>query len=57
MLTRIGVPAEALSLIMGIDSLMGMFRTAVNSTGDVAVALIVAKTEKMLNIEKYNQIE
>ncbi|MGN9154444.1 cation:dicarboxylate symporter family transporter [Bariatricus sp. HCP3S3_E12] len=46
MLTQIGVPAEALSLIMGIDSLMGMFRTAVNSTGDVAVALIVAKTEK-----------
>ena len=57
MLTQIGVPAEALSLIMGIDSLMGMFRTAVNSTGDVAGALIVAKTEKMLNIEKYNQIE
>ena len=52
--TQIGVPAEALSLVMGIDSLLGMFRTAVNSTGDVAVSLIVAKSEKLLDTEKYN---
>lgn len=53
LLVQLGVPAEALSLIMGIDSLMGMFRTAVNSTGDVAVSLIVAKTEKLLDTEQY----
>ena len=53
LLVQLGVPAEALSLIMGIDSLMGMFRTAVNSTGDVAVSLIVAKTEKLLDTKKY----
>ena len=53
LLVQLGVPAEALSLIMGIDSLMGMFRTAVNSTGDVAVSLIVAKTEKLLDMKKY----
>ncbi|MCD8104627.1 MAG: dicarboxylate/amino acid:cation symporter [Lachnospiraceae bacterium] len=53
LLVQIGVPAEALSLIMGIDSILGMFRVAVNSTGDVAVSLIVAKTEKMLDIDKY----
>ena len=54
LLTQIGVPAEALSLVMGIDSLLGMFRTAVNSAGDVAVSLIVAKSEKLLDVEKYN---
>lgn len=53
LLVQLGVPAEALSLIMGIDSLMGMFRTAVNSTGDVAVSLIVAKTEKLLDTKQY----
>ena len=54
LLTQIGVPAEALSLVMGIDSLLGMFRTAVNSAGDVAVSLIVAKSERLLDTEKYN---
>ena len=54
LLTQIGVPAEALSLVMGIDSLLGMFRTAVNSAGDVAVSLIVAKSENLLDTEKYN---
>ena len=53
LLVQLGVPAEALSLVMGIDSLLGMFRTAVNSTGDVAVSLIVARTENLLDIEKY----
>ena len=53
LLVQLGVPAEALSLVMGIDSLLGMLRTAVNSTGDVAVSLIVAKTENLLDCEKY----
>lgn len=56
LLVQLGVPAEALSLIMGIDSLLGMFRTAVNSTGDVAVSLIVAKTENLLDQEKYKSM-
>lgn len=53
LLVQLGVPAEALSLIMGIDSLLGMCRTAVNSTGDVAVSLIVAKTENLFDKKKY----
>jgi Na+/H+-dicarboxylate symporter len=55
LLTQLSVPAEALSLVMGIDSLMGMFRVAVNSTGDVAVSLIVAKTEGLLDKEQYRK--
>lgn len=53
LLVQLGVPTEALSLIMGIDSLLGMFRTAVNSAGDVAVSLIVAKTENLLDTAQY----
>jgi Na+/H+-dicarboxylate symporter len=55
LLVQLGVPAEAISLIMGIDSILGMFRVAVNSTGDVAVSLIVAKTEHLLDLETYHQ--
>ena len=53
LLTQIGVPMEALALMIGIDSLMGMFRTTTNVTGDVATTLIVAKTENMLDMDKY----
>ncbi len=38
---------------MGVDSLLDMFRTVSNTTGDMAVTLIVAKLEKLLDIEKY----
>jgi Na+/H+-dicarboxylate symporter len=55
LLTQLGIPAEALSLVMGIDSILGMFRVVVNSTGDVAVSLIVAKSERLLDREKYQQ--
>ena len=53
LLTQIGVPMEALALMIGIDSLMGMFRTTTNVTGDVAVTLIVSKTENMIDTEKF----
>lgn len=39
--------------MIGVYSLLGMMRTAVNSTGDVAASLITAKTEKLLDIDKY----
>ncbi len=55
LLAQIGVPVEAVSLIMGIDPILSMFRSAINTTGDVAVSLIVAKTEQLLDLEKYNQ--
>ena len=54
LIAQMGVPAEAVSIIMGIDSLLGMCRAVVNSTGDVAVSLIVAKTEGLLDTQKYN---
>ncbi|WP_026666297.1 dicarboxylate/amino acid:cation symporter [Butyrivibrio sp. FC2001] len=53
LLDMIGVPMEAIGLIIGVDSLLDMFRTVSNTTGDIAVTLIVAKMEKLLDIDVY----
>lgn len=45
-LEQAGLPVEGIALIMGVDRLLDMVRTAVNVTGDVAVSVIVAKSEK-----------
>jgi Na+/H+-dicarboxylate symporter len=44
-LTTAGIPPEGLALILGVDRLLDMFRTAVNVTGDLAVTAVVAVTE------------
>ena len=45
-LTSVGIPAESLALIIGIDRPLDMLRTSVNVTGDVTVAAIVDKAKK-----------
>lgn len=40
-LTSVGIPAEGLALILGIDRPLDMLRTAVNVTGDATVASMV----------------
>ncbi|MCR5733319.1 MAG: dicarboxylate/amino acid:cation symporter [Lachnospiraceae bacterium] len=57
LLYQIGVPIEAIGLIMGVDSLLDMFRTVSNTTGDMAVTAIVAKSEKLIDLKKYNDAE
>jgi proton glutamate symport protein len=44
-LNSVGIPVEGLALILGVDRPLDMLRTAVNVTGDVAVATMVAKSE------------
>ena len=39
----VGLPLEGIALIMGIDRILDMLRTAVNITGDAVVTTIVAK--------------
>lgn len=53
-LTQVGLPVEGIGLIIGIDRLLDMVRTAVNVTGDSAVSCIVAKGEGELDQEVYN---
>ncbi|MFO1138944.1 MAG: dicarboxylate/amino acid:cation symporter [Paracoccus sp. (in: a-proteobacteria)] len=56
-LTQVGLPIEGIALILGVDRLMDMIRTAVNITGDAVVSVIVAKSEGKLDIGIYNDPE
>lgn len=47
---QVGLPLEGIALIMGIDRLLDMLRTAVNVTGDTVVAAIVARSENEFSI-------
>ena len=51
----IGVPVEALGLIIGIYPFFDMFSTMSNTTGDVAAALVVAKRENLVDMEVFNR--
>lgn len=42
-LSSVGIPAEGLALILGIDRPLDMLRTSVNVTGDATVAALVEK--------------
>lgn len=53
-LTQVGIPVEGIGIILGIDRLLDMTRTAVNVTGDCAVTCIVAKSEGKLDIDVFN---
>ena len=44
-LTSAGIPTVGLALILGVDRILDMFRTAVNVTGDLAVTTVMAKGE------------
>ncbi|HAK58380.1 MAG TPA: hypothetical protein DCP06_05315 [Lachnospiraceae bacterium] len=51
---QIGVPAEAISLILGLYPIVSMMQTCANVTGDAVVTTVVAKHEKLLDSEKFN---
>jgi len=52
--SQVGLPMEGIGLILGVDRLLDMIRTAVNVSGDAVVSVIVAKSEKKLDIDVYN---
>jgi Na+/H+-dicarboxylate symporter len=54
--TQVGLPVEGIGLILGVDRLLDMVRTAVNVSGDAAVSVIVAKSEGKLNQDIYNDM-
>lgn len=54
-LTSVGLPTEGIALIMGIDRILDMLRTAVNITGDAVCTTIVAKQEEAFDIEVFNK--
>lgn len=52
-LSQVGLPLEGIALILGVDRLMDMIRTAVNISGDAVVTTIVAKTEGQIDMAAY----
>lgn len=53
-LKSLNVPVEAIGLIIAITPLLDMFDTMNNTTGDLAAALIVAKSENLLDKAVYD---
>jgi Na+/H+-dicarboxylate symporter len=47
-LEAIGVPSAGIALILGIDRILDMLRTATNVSGDATVAVVVAASEGQL---------
>ncbi len=52
--TQVGLPIEGIGLILGVDRLLDMIRTAVNVSGDAVVSVIVAKSESKMDITVFN---
>ena len=53
-LSSVGIPAEGLALIMGVERPLDMIRTVANVTGDSAIASIVASTENEVGVEDFD---
>jgi Na+/H+-dicarboxylate symporter len=53
-LQQAGLPVEGVALIIGVDRLLDMIRTAVNVTGDAMVSTVVAYREGQLDEAIYN---
>lgn len=52
-LVQVGLPVEGIAIIIGIDRILDMLRTAINITGDAVCTLIVAKSEGELDESIY----
>lgn len=53
-LQQVGLPVEGIALIIGVDRLLDMTRTAVNITGDCMVTTIIGKSENQLDETVFN---
>jgi len=52
--TQVGLPVEGIGLILGVDRLLDMIRTAVNVSGDAVVTSIVSKSEGKMDVAVFN---
>jgi len=54
-LQQVGLPVEGIALIIGVDRLLDMLRTALNVTGDSVVSCVVAKSENAIDAQVFNR--
>lgn len=52
-LSTLGLPLEGVGLLLAVDPILDMGRTALNVTGQSLVALVVSKREKILDEQKF----
>ena len=50
----VGLPVDAIGVIIGIDHILDMIRTAVNVTGDAICTIIVSFKNKPVDLDMYN---
>lgn len=53
-LGQVGLPVEGIALILGVDRLLDMMRTAINVCGDGMVAAAVARSEGKFDMSIFN---
>lgn len=56
-LQAVGLPVEGIALILGVDRILDMCRTTINVMGDCICTLIISKSEKDLDLDKYLNVE
>lgn len=54
-LNSVGLPTEGIALIMGIDRILDMLRTAVNITGDAICTTIVSYQNKSMDVNVFKE--
>lgn len=52
---QVGLPVEGIGMILGVDRLLDMVRTAINVTGDAVVTCIIANSEKQIDTHIFNE--
>lgn len=53
-LSSVGLPLDVIGLIAAVHRLIDMISTSMNITGDAFASVVIAKSEKELNLEIYN---
>ena len=53
----VGLPVDAIAILLGIDHIIDMFSTAVNVTGDAICTIIVSFKNKAIDLDIYNGIK
>ncbi|MFH5824791.1 dicarboxylate/amino acid:cation symporter [Georgenia sp. AZ-5] len=56
-LSTLGLPLEGVGLLLAVDAILDMGRTAVNVAGQVLVPVIVSKREGILDVAKYESAD
>jgi len=54
-LTSVGLPIEGVLLVTSIDRILDMITTTINVTGDACVALLIDRSEELLDEKLYNK--